>query len=131
MDDRDEKGRFIEGNKSKGARPKGSLSIKDTMRKYLDMKVKDIDPALVQQIAGKSKEFSKKYGNKTLREAMVIAYARKALAGDWTYLEHLEGKAPQIMTAEVTNKNIDMNEQPMSDDEFTNLKNRLRELKKL
>jgi len=76
-------------------RPKGSLSIKDTMRKYLDMKVKDIDPALVQQIAGKSKEFSKKYGNKTLRDAMVIAYARKALAGDWTYLEHLEGKAPQ------------------------------------
>lgn len=86
--------RFEEGNKG-GGRPKGSLSIKDTMRKYLDMKVKDIDPALVQQIAGKSKEFSKKYGNKTLREAMVIAYARKALAGDWTYLEHLEGKAPQ------------------------------------
>lgn len=78
-------------------RPKGALSIKDTMRKYLDMKVKDIDPALVQQIAGKSKEFSKKYGNKTLREAMVIAYARKALAGDWTYLEHLEGKAPQTL----------------------------------
>ncbi len=90
-------------------RPKGSLSIKDTMRKYLDMKVKDIDPALVQQIAGKSKEFSKKYGNKTLREAMVIAYARKALAGDWTYLEHLEGKAPQTLNVGGTDNPIEIN----------------------
>ena len=102
MADRDEKGLFQKGNKvSEGiGRPKGSLSIKDTMRKYLDMKVKDIDPALVHQIAGKSKEFSKKYGNKTLREAMVISYARKALAGDWSYLEHLEGKASQPVAVE-------------------------------
>ena len=42
MDDRDEKGHFEKGHSIRGGRPKGSLSIKDTMRKYLDMKVKDI-----------------------------------------------------------------------------------------
>lgn len=92
MEDRDEKGRFIEGNKSKGARPKGSFSIKDTMRQFLDMKIKDIDPALVNVIVGKDKGFAKKYGNKTLRVGLAIAYTRKGLQGDWEFLAHLEGK---------------------------------------
>lgn len=94
-DDRDEKGHFKQGHSVRGGRPAGSFSIKDTMRQFLDMKIKDIDPALVAQIAGKDKDFAKKYGNKTLRIGLAIAYARKGLQGDWGYLEHLEGKAPQ------------------------------------
>jgi len=50
---------------------------------------------LVNQLAGKDKGFAKRYGNKTLRVGLAIAYARKGLQGDWKFLEHLEGMPPQ------------------------------------
>lgn len=76
-------------------RPRGSFSIKDTIRQYLDKKVKDIDPALIAQIAGKDKTFAKKYGNKQLHEALAIAYIREGLKGDFRLLEQMEGKPAQ------------------------------------
>lgn len=97
MDDRDQNGKFIQGNQaSKGkGRTKESISIKDTLRQYLDKKVKDIDPALVAQIAGKDKAFAKKYGDKKLHEALAIAYIREGLKGDFRLLEQMEGKPAQ------------------------------------
>jgi hypothetical protein len=96
MDDRDESGKFIKGRSGNpDGRPRGSLSIKDTIRQYLGGKVKDIDPALIAQIAGKDKLFAKKYGDKKLHEALAIAYIREGLKGDFRLLEQMEGKPAQ------------------------------------
>ena len=76
-------------------RPKGSLSIKNTMRQYMEKKVKDVDPLLVSQLIGKNEDFAKTYGNMKLREAYAISLIRQGLKGRFELLEHLEGKPAQ------------------------------------
>ncbi len=53
MDDRDDKGRFIKGNKSKGGRPKGTLSINDEIRKLLATKDDKTGKKYIEVIAYK------------------------------------------------------------------------------
>jgi len=79
MDGRDEKGKFIEGHKSTGRRPKGALSINDELRKLL---------------ATKDKKTGKKY-----IESLATKIFAEALKGNDRLLvelwQQMEGKAPQ------------------------------------
>jgi len=86
MDGRDEKGKFVEGHKSTGRRPKGALSINDELRKLL---------------ATKDKKTGKKY-----IESLALKIFTEALKGNDRLIielwQQMEGRAKQAM-------DIDMN----------------------
>ena len=79
MDGRDEKGKFVEGHKSTGRRPKGALSINDELRKLL---------------AGKGKD-----GKRKVIEAVAYKILQDALGGDTRLMiemwQQMEGKPKQ------------------------------------
>lgn len=76
-------------------RPKGSFSIKDTIRQYMEKKVKDVDPVLVAQLIGKNEDFAKQYAEMKLKDAYAVSLIRRGLRGDFELLAHLEGRPAQ------------------------------------
>ena len=85
--------RFEKGHEGMGGRP--TVSIKDTIRKYMEEKVKDVDPVLIQMLVGKNEDFAKQYGDMKLRDAYAISLIRRGLRGDFELLSYLEGKPAQ------------------------------------
>lgn len=92
MADRDENGKFINGNQaSRGnGRPKGSFSINDTLRKLLDEQISKTFPEFA-----KDPTLKKKKGYEVLARKIII----DALKGDTITLkelwQQLEGKPAQ------------------------------------
>ena len=81
MEDRDDKGRFKQGNKQSKGRPKGSLSINDELRKLL--KKKDAK------------------SGKSYLEAMAIKILKEAMEGNERLMielwQQIDGKARQAV----------------------------------
>jgi hypothetical protein len=93
MDGRDEKGKFIEGHKSTGRRPKGALSINDELRKLL---------------ATKDKKTGKKY-----IESLALKIFTEALKGNDRLLvemwQQMEGRAKQQIDVDMDMNNSEFN----------------------
>jgi hypothetical protein len=124
MDGRDEKGKFIKGNKSQGGRPKGSFSLNDEIRKILEKQIIKTFPEFA-----KEPKLAKKKAVEILAQKIVL----DSLKGDkltrihlW---DHLEGKPPQSVNvggqennpvkSELTiiNASEVINNKPIQDDE--------------
>jgi hypothetical protein len=129
MTDRDENGKFIQGNQaSKGkGRTKGAFSINDELRRLLSKPIKDTDPELVAKLAKENPKYAKEFGKRKTYEVWAKQIIREAMRGDVAHSlqlwQQLEGKPKQQVDVDANIKQrsemivIDASGKQLEDDE--------------